>query len=158
MIDTSLVENTIKWQLFNYQKSKELIHQFEEDCLTGKGQDDVGTPIQNKGHISDPTMRAAMLMLNPPKHIATARRWVSVIDHTWEEFKTEDAVAGRENGIAFLFERAYYLTGEPRRKEDNAANRDMICEECQIAKRTFYTWLSRCVQTTLYFAAKEGLV
>lgn len=157
MIDPSVRKSTVTWQLFNYQKSKALVQEFEEDCLQQTKKENE-TGISAPGNISNPTLRGAMLLLNPPKHIDVARRWCKVIERVWDELKEEDIVSGREYGIAYLFERAYCLTGEPRRREANAENREAICEACQIAQRTFYTWLGRCVEITTYYAAKENLL
>ena len=144
--------------LYHYQKSKDLVKEFEEDCLRQTKPDEESGASHQTGHVSNPTMRGAMMLLNPPKHIVLARKWVKVIDRVWDEVKEEDMVENRENGIAYLFENAYCLTGKPRAKEANAENRARICEECGIAQRTFYTWLNRCVNTTTYYAAKEGLI
>lgn len=157
MIDTSFRKSTVTWQLFNYQNSKSIVEEFQQDCLQQTKKENE-TGISAPGNISNPTLRGAMLLLNPPKSVAMAEKWCKVIERVWDEFREEDAVAGREFGIAYLFEKAYCLTGAPRTKEQNAKNRAEICSACQIALRTFYTWLNRCVETTTYYAAKEGLI
>lgn len=157
MVDASSRKSTIVWQLFNYQRSKDLVRQFEEDCLQQTKKENE-TGISAPGNISNPTLRGAMLLLNPPKHVEMAKRWCKVIERVWDEFREEDTVAGKEYGISYLFERAYCLTGERRNKGDNAKSKIEICEKCNIAHRTFYTWLDKCVDRTTYYAAKEGLI
>jgi len=157
MVDPNARKSTVVWQLFNYQRSRDLIRQFEEDCLQQTKKENE-TGISAPGNISNPTLRGAMLLLNPPKHVAMAQRWVKVIDRVWDEFREEDAVSGKEHGISYLFEKAYCLTGEPRAKGDNAKSKVEICEACHIAYRTFYSWLEKCIERTTYYAAKEGLI
>lgn len=109
---------------------------------------------------SDPTARGGIMLAEPPTKIARKVEWIKAIEDAWAELYLDDQAYRRvpSRGKAYVMEMYFCLTQPPRRKELNEIARDQLCNECKIAVRTFYNWLSDITQAVIHQATLRGLL
>lgn len=145
-------------QLYAYYTDKQVVESFVASAArqTRKmGEDSIrGT------YKSDPTARGGIMLAEPPPKIANKVAWIKVIEDAWAELHLDDQAYRRvpSRGKAYVMERFFCLTQPPRRRERNNEARDTLCNECKIAVRTFYNWLSDITQAVIHQATLRGLL
>lgn len=144
--------------LYAYYTDKQIVESFVE--AASKQTRKMGEDSIRGTYKSDPTARGGIMLAEPPPKIASKVAWIKVIEDAWAELHLDDQAYRRvpSRGKAYVMERYFCLTQPPRRKELNEIARDQLCNECKIAVRTFYNWLSDITQAVIQQAIRRGLL
>lgn len=137
-----LYDETIR-RLYNYHKMIAEVEQFEDDCLDRRrpGENDYikGT------YVADPTVKAAVELVDPPAHIKETKSWIETIKTAWQEMELYSPELAR------VLECCFGLEGKARRYYD-------LTEELNVSLETLYRRRREAVEWVKDIALYKGLL
>lgn len=141
-------EQTVRWHMHRYAKYKKDLANYVEDVMSfTPNKSETGI---RSGKVADIVAKAAIALIDIPKHLQEEQAWVEAIETAYKELLEMDR--GNQFGYAYTCNKVYGMDGKKKRSVI------AVSMDCGISERALYRRLNTITNVMCYHATKHNLI